>query len=120
MGNLLGNAVRFGTAEDVLAAGEGIETVLSLREVLPNLPLATALSSNHLAAILFPQGLRRLYILRDRDPAGSAACDRLSGRATSAGLETVVLSPRQRDFNEDLLQFGQAALRAWLRLQLAP
>jgi surfactin synthase thioesterase subunit len=31
MGHLLGNAVRFETARDVMAAGEGIETMLSLR-----------------------------------------------------------------------------------------
>jgi hypothetical protein len=84
------------------------------------MPMLAASSAAHLAAILFPQGLRRLYILRDRDPAGSAACDRLSGRATSADIETVVLAPRQRDFNEDLLQLGPAALQAWLRRQLAP
>ncbi len=72
MGNLLGHAVRFGMADDVLAAGEGIETVLSIREALPALPLAAALSANHLAAILFPPGLRVLYILRDADPAGDA------------------------------------------------
>ena len=36
MGDLLGNAVRFGVANDVLAAGEGIETMLSLRCVLPS------------------------------------------------------------------------------------
>src|SRR5712672_1999058 len=36
MGDLLGNAVRFGVAEeDVLVAGEGIETMLSLRCMLP-------------------------------------------------------------------------------------
>src|SRR5437879_4437902 len=35
MGHLLGNAVRFGTASDVVAAGEGIETILSLRCVMP-------------------------------------------------------------------------------------
>lgn len=120
MGDLLGHAVRFGVASDVLAAGEGIETVLSARSVLPRMPMLAAGSAAHLAAILFPQRLRRLYILRDRDAAGSAACVRLSARATRAGIETVVVSPRQRDFNEDLLQFGPAALRAWLRRQLAP
>jgi hypothetical protein len=31
MGDLLGNTVRFGIADDILAAGEGIETALSLR-----------------------------------------------------------------------------------------
>ena len=40
MGDLLGNAVRFGVASDVLAAGEGIETMLSLRCALPSLPMA--------------------------------------------------------------------------------
>ncbi len=35
MGDLLGNAVRFGAGNEVTAAGEGIETVLSLRSVLP-------------------------------------------------------------------------------------
>ena len=84
------------------------------------LSMLAAGSAAHLAAILFPQGLRRLYILRDRDPAGSAACDRLSERATSAGIETFTLSPRQWDFNEDLMHLGPAALRAWLRRQLAP
>ena len=120
MGDLLDHAVRFGVAADVFAAGEGIETVLSARSVLPHMPMLAAGSAAHLAAILFPQGLRRLYILRDRDPAGSAACDRLSERATSAGIETVVVSPRQRDFNEDLLHPGPAALQALLRCQLAP
>ena len=40
MGKLLGHAVRFRVANDVLATGEGIETMLSLRCVLPSLPMA--------------------------------------------------------------------------------
>ena len=35
MGHLLGHGVRFGVASDILAAGEGIETMLSLRMALP-------------------------------------------------------------------------------------
>ena len=71
MGDLLGNAVRFGVADDdVLAAGEGIETMLSLRCVLPTLPMAAALSANHLSAMVLPSSLRRLYIARDADAAG--------------------------------------------------
>ena len=50
MGHLLGNAVRFGVADDVMAAGEGIETMLSLRCVLPDMPMAAALSAAHLAS----------------------------------------------------------------------
>ena len=49
MGHLLGNAVRFGVAGEVKAAGEGIETMLSLRCVLPTMPMVAALSAAHLA-----------------------------------------------------------------------
>lgn len=119
MGDLLGHAVRFGAVEDVMAAGEGIETVLSLRMGLPRMPMAATLSAAHLAAILFPTTLRRLYIIRDNDPAGDAARDSLTERVQAVGIEAITLSPILGDFNEDLLAFGIAALRANLRVQLA-
>lgn len=120
MGDLLGNAVRFGVVEDVLAAGEGLETILSLRYVLPTLPMAAALSANHLAAMLLPSGLRRLYIARDDDAAGDAVQAILTQRAEEVGVEAIPLSPRLGDFNEDLHIFGIDAVRARLRLQLVP
>lgn len=120
MGNLLGHAVRFGTARDVMAAGEGIETMLSLRITLPNLPMAAALSAAHLAAIRFPPSLRRLYIARDNDPAGTGASARLTQRAMDAGIEAITLSPHLGDFNDDLRLLGVAAFRDALRVQIAP
>jgi hypothetical protein len=120
MGDLLGHAVRFGIAGDVTAAGEGIETVLSARQAIPTMGMAAALSSAHLAAILFPDRLRRLYILRDNDPAGDGARDSLIERANAAGIEAITLSPRLKDFNDDLRQFGIEALRAQIRVQIAP
>jgi hypothetical protein len=120
MGYLLGNAVRFGVTDDVLAAGEGIETMLSLRCAAPAMPMAAALSANHLSAMLLPDGLRRLYIARDADAAGDAVQAALAQRAASAGIEAITLSPRLGDFNEDLHVFGCEALRAALRIQLVP
>lgn len=120
MGALLGHGVRFGQACDLLAAGEGIETVLSLRMALPRMPVLAALSAGHLSAILFPAGLRRLYVLRDRDPAGEGARGRLRARAASAGIEALTLTPRLGDFNDDLRRYGVDALRARLRFQLHP
>ncbi|MCA1530508.1 DUF7146 domain-containing protein [Bradyrhizobium yuanmingense] len=120
MGDLLGNAVRFGAVDDVLAAGEGIETMLSLRCVLPTMPMAAALSANHLSAMLLPSGLRRLYIARDADAAGDAVQATLTQRAQEAGIEAIALSPRLGDFNEDLHIFGLETLRAALRRQLVP
>ena len=90
MGNLLGHAVRFGVAGDVLAVGEGIETMLTLRLALPAMPMAAALSANHLAAVLLPMTLRRLYIARDADEAGDQGArgverTRRGGRHRGAG-----------------------------------
>ena len=120
MGDLLGHAVRFGDVRDVMAAGEGIETILSLRQALPTMPMVSALSAGHLAAILFPPSLRRLYVLRDRDPAGDGARDSLASRAASFGIEAVTLTPVEGDFNDDLRRRGADALRAALKDQLHP
>ena len=120
MGDLLGNAVHFDIACDVMAAGEGIETMLSLRMVLPHLPVVAALSAAHLGQLLFPATLRRLYIARDDDPAGDGAMQSLIERARGVGIEAITLSPRLGDFNEDLLTLGIDSLRAALRVQIAP
>jgi hypothetical protein len=120
MGHLLGYGVRFGMATDVMAAGEGIETMLSLRNALPGLPVVAAPSANHLAALLFPVTLRRLYVARDDDPAGDFAMATLTERAEAAGFEALKLSPTLGDFNEDLRCLGVDDLRAALRVQLAP
>ena len=120
MGNLLGHAVRFGYAREVLAAGEGIESVLSVRELMPGMAACAALSAAHLAAILFPDTLRRLYIVRDNDPAGDGARDTLIERANTAGIETMALSPMLGDFNEDLRTLGRDAVRMQIRRHLAP
>ena len=122
LGLLLGHAVRFGLANglDVLAAGEGIETMLSLRCVLPAMPMAVALSAGHLTALLLPAGLRRLYIARDADAAGDRAVAGLTERVIAAGIEAITLSPRLGDLNDDLRELGIAELRANLREQIAP
>ncbi len=109
-----------GPVNDLLVAGEGIETMLSLRCLLPAIPMAAALSAGHLAALLLPAGLRRLYIARDADAAGDRAVARLTERAEAAGVEAITLSPRLGDFNDDLRERGLAELRAHLRVQLAP
>ena len=71
LGALAGNAVRFGSASDVLTAAEGIETALALKMVMPAMPVAAALSSAHLAALVMPSSLRRLYVAVDNDAAGA-------------------------------------------------
>ena len=120
MGHLLGHAVRFGAAHDTMAAGEGIETVLSLRSVLPTMPMAAALSAGHLAAFLPPPELRRLYIVRDNDRAGHWAADRLVARVRDTRVEAIALTPTKGDFNDDLRQLEADTLAAAVRVQLVP
>lgn len=120
MGDLLGHGVRFGTVDDVLAVGEGIETMLSLRLALPDMPMAAALSAHHLAALELPPALRRLYVARDADEAGDRAFAVLTERAAASGIEALALLPGLGDFNDDLRAFGGSAMRAALRSQLAP
>ena len=84
------------------------------------MPMLAALSAAHLAAILFPRTLRRLYIVRDNDPAGDGAMAELVDRTRTAGIEAVALSPCCDDFNDDVSRFGVAALRASLRERATP
>ena len=44
----------------------------------------------------------------------------LIDRANEAGIEAITLAPRLGDFNEDLRTLGIDALRAALRVQIAP
>lgn len=126
LGELLGYGMRFGSAgltlseAEMIAAGEGVETMLSLRMAVPGLSVIAALSAGHLGALKFPPGLRRLYVAEDTDLAGRTATARLVARAEAAGIEALVLMPILDDFNDDLRRFGLDALRQYLRPQLAP
>jgi Toprim domain len=121
--------VRFGTLEpapakagDILVAGEGIETMLALKSVLPLVPMIAALSANHLAALDLPPApaLRRLYIARDNDAAGLRAAQRLRECGIAAVLEVRELVPVHGDFNLDLCRLGPDALLVHLADQLVP
>ena len=120
MGLINGHGVRIGKSAEVMATGEGLETMLSLRVVLPSLPMIAAGSANHLDALLLPDGLRRLYVAEDNDPAGRRATASVLTRAEAAGVEALPLRPALGDFSDDLQRLGSEATRAALRVQLAP
>lgn len=124
LGHLLGNGIWLGldpgTPVPVMAAGEGFETMASLRTAMPALPVAAATSANHLAGLTFPPGCRRLYIAADADAAGRHGIERLSQRAGEAGILALALRPQLGDFNDDLRHLGPTHLAAWLSDQLVP
>ena len=118
MGQLLGHGVRFGASGDVMVFGEGIETMLSFREIATDLPLVAGLSAAHLAALSFPRSLRRLYIVRDNDASGLGAFETVAGRADAVGIEVHPIDPRLDDFNTDLQAFGTRGLAAAVAAQI--
>ena len=123
LGGLLGNAVRFGFPlrgpVSVMAAGEGLESILSLSHVMPGMPMAAALTANHLAAFDLPPSCVRLYIAADADAAGRNGIERLSRRAQARVILPLVLAPELGDFNDDL-RLDPSRMLASLRAQLAP
>ena len=102
LGAILGNGVRFAVIEEFAIIGEGIETVLSLKTLVPHLPMVAALSAAHLAAWKIPAGLRRLIIAADNDGAGRRAARTLAERAEAEGVEVQTIVSTGKDFNDDL------------------
>lgn len=82
------------------------------------MPLAACTSSAHLAAFLFPAGVNRLYVARDRDKAGEAAFAAIAERCATPGIEVMPLMPILGDFNDDLRQCSREAMAANLARQL--
>ena len=100
-----------------LLIGEGVETVLSLRDVLPAGALVAALSASHLAGFTLPPWVRHLIIARDNDPTGISAARKLAARAEALGLSVTILRPVLKDFNADLRQLGWKVLISTVQRQ---
>lgn len=119
LGDLLGHGVRLGIDGPIMAAGEGLETLLSLRMPMPALPTIATLSSAHLAALTWPKPLRRLYVVRDADGAGTSAWGTLCERGMSDGIEILpLIPPTGADFNDALRALGREQLAARIAPQL--
>ena len=119
LGEFLGAAVRFGAATESLIAGEGLETVLSLKSACPELPMAAGLSANHLAGLLLPPTLKRLWVALDEGHAGARAGTLLCARAAAQGVDARDIAPLRDDFNTDLCRLGHARFTARVRALLA-
>lgn len=100
-----------------LLIGEGVETVLSLVDILPSAGMVAALSAAHLAGFILPGWVRHLLIARDNDPAGLRAARKLASRAAENGINVSILRPVLKDFNADLRLLGRDVLVANLQTQ---
>ncbi|AQT47978.1 DUF7146 domain-containing protein [Bartonella choladocola] len=114
LGRISGQAVRFGRAKNILLVGEGIETVLSLKQVMHQLPMAACLSANHLSLFRIPRLVKHLIIAQDNDEAGFKAAKKLQAKAESFGISVTIITPQNDDFNTDLMTMGERSLRSSL------
>jgi len=107
MGDLLGNAVRFGVANDVLAAGEASRPCCRCVVCCQPFRWPPRFRPTTSPPLLLPLTLRRLYIApRRRMRPATPAVIALTERAEAVGIEAIAWSPRLGDFNEDLRTFG--------------
>lgn len=116
LGRILSAAVRLPALtkpaiRDGLVVGEGLETVLSLRDVLSHWPTAACLSAGHLARLSPPPHIRRLIIARDNGAAGGRAAATLAACMSAQDVAVIVLRPILSDMNADRMQIGEAFLR---------
>lgn len=119
IGEVLGSAIRVGQAGEVMAVGEGLESVLSPRSILPGLPVAATTSAAHLGAFNPPAGVRRLYVVSDGDTAADEAFQRLQLTCRREGCEAIALQYAAGDLNQGLCDLGFAQFRALITEQLA-
>lgn len=120
IGRLHGNAVRFGRRDTILAIGEGIETMLSVRMVLPFISIAACLSATHLGQFEVPGHVGEVWIFADHDDAGRHGAARLAERVRESGRKAVIHEAAHDDFNTTLCRDGPHGILNRMEAEIGP
>lgn len=88
-----GGAIRFDNIDEEMAVAEGIETILSVRQMV-RVPCWATVSDKMMANLVLPVGLKRLYVYTDKDrsEAGYNAGVQLCSRAREAGVQAIMVT----------------------------
>ncbi len=115
-----GNSIHFGKPTDTLGVAEGIETALSVKEALPEMPMWAALSANFMGSLEMPDTVKKLYVFYDKDKndVGKQAAIKLAKRYADKGVSVYLVEPpmdipsdsKGVDFNDVLLKQGKDAI----------
>ena len=106
LGPCSGGAVRLSQGKGPLVACEGIETGLSLVQMLADREpeVWATLSTSGMKALILPTGSRELIIAADGDESGKVAANSLATRATALGWQVSMLpAPDGMDWNDVLV-----------------
>ncbi len=120
LGYSKGAGVRFGNhllPDCDIVIGEGIETVLSVLQAMPQSAGIATLSATLMPRILVPGTSGRILIAADRDPAGYNAALKLKSRLEAEKRAAELILPRNADFNDDIVSLGPDALFAHISVQ---
>lgn len=120
LGMIHGHGVWLGPRRsETLIVGEGLETMLALRTVVPSIACVATLAASHLPAFILPNAITRLIIAADHDEPGLRAALQLQTRAHASGLSAALWIPDTKDWNTELVAYGVESLRARLTGWLA-
>lgn len=90
-----GSAIFLDPPAEVMAIGEGIETMLSVRSTYPSLACWATATANMLQAVNLPKGLKRLFIFADLDRSrtGEIVAKELIARCQAENIEVFAFLP---------------------------
>lgn len=104
LGPVMGGAVRLSEGSGPLVVAEGIETALSLLELLARHEprVWAALCADGVAGLKLPEEPHELVVAPDPDPTGRAKANKLAERAHRAGWRVRILNPpdSESDWND--------------------
>lgn len=95
-GDLEGAAIRlFKASGDVLAVGEGVETMISIH-AMTNLPTWSCVTAWGLETMQIPDGVDTILIAADYDVSGKGQSSalKLAARVEAAGKTAIIMSPQ--------------------------
>lgn len=100
IGKLMGGVVRLHDAQDELAIGEGVETMLSAAHIF-RVPAWAALTADNLSRLAIATSIQRLIIAADNDEPGLRAAEAFRARVGTATVVAIKPAPHgHSDWND--------------------
>jgi hypothetical protein len=108
LGPISGGAIKIGKPTDTLGIGEGLESTLSLRAFIPNLPVWSLVSANGVSGFPVIDEIKTLWVAEDNDKAGRQAVSNLYKRWVTEGRTINPVTPptEGEDLNDLVMRGG--------------
>ncbi len=107
-----GSADNTNTLSKQVIIGEGVETVLSIKQAYPDATVVATLSTSHMKNFQFAPNTTKVIVAADNDSnqAGLKAAQAVGENAANNDVNVYVYMPIKNDFNDDLRDLNTAGL----------